>query len=279
MQLTDAPAQIVLPFAADDTAKTFPFPLPSQIPVTPGAASYTDGFPPLCALDPSDGGVGPSKADMNGALFALSSIDQWISAGGTFPYNADVSTAIGGYPKGAILLNASGTGLWLSLVDDNTSDPDTGGGGWININAGTVLRMCSSVYASAQQTLVVGNTKVIFDTVEFDPAGLWNAANHRFVATVAGNYRVTGTVELSNPPAQGNFVSIILKNGGFAKICQQTNQISTNNLTMSYNAIIPCAIGDFIELAIAVPQTAVQAGNPTGSSQLYVYAQLEYLGA
>lgn len=214
---------------------------------------------------------------MNGALFALSSIDNWISAGGVFLYNFVFSAAIGGYPKGAILQQHSGGGLWMSMVDNNVTDPDTGGAGWIPINAGAVVRMCSSVYASNSQSLAVGNSKVLFDTVEFDSAGLWNAANKRFVATLAGNYRVTGTVILPAPAPQGSFVSSIFKNGAAAKQCTSASQVSNGEVSFAYDAIINCVIGDFIELFLVVPQTAVVAGL-TGSNQAIVYAQLEYLG-
>lgn len=278
MQLTDAPLQIVLAFAADDATKTNPVPVPSQIGVTPGAVSYTDGYPPLCALDPSAGGVGPSKADTNGILYSMSSIDKWMSAGGIFPYNSTFQTAVGGYAKGNLVLQASGGGLWMSTVDNNMTDPDTGGGGWAPFNAGAIIRMCSSVYASGSQTLAVGNAKVLFDTVEFDSAGLWNSANKRFVATIAGNYRVSGSVELDAPAAQGPLSSLILKNGALVKQCFQGPQVSNTNLTMPYDAIIACAVGDFIELDVSVPQTAVQAGHSSGSNQAFVYAQLEYLG-
>lgn len=277
MLLANAPTQISLAFAADDTGKTSPFPIPSQIPITPGAASFTDGFPPLCAEDPADGGMPPTKADMNGALYAMSSIDLWKSAGGMFPYNSAYQTAIGGYPKGALILQASGGGLWMSTADNNMTDPDTGGAGWAPFNAGAILRMCSSVYASAQQTLATGNSKVLFDTVEFDSAGLWDAADKRFVATVAGNYRVSGFVSLIAPAAQGPFNALIYKNGTLVKNCFSGSQLSTTSLGMLYSAIIPCASGDYIELYLGVPQTAVLAG-VSGSNEAFVYGQLEYLG-
>lgn len=278
MQLTNAPTQIELAFAADDTSKTSPFPIPSQIPVTPGAASYTDGFPPLCAEDPSAGGVGPSKADMNGALFALSSIDLWTSAGGTFPYNAGYQTAIGGYPKGALVQQASGAGLWFSTADNNMTDPDTGGAGWLPLNAGAILRMTSSVYASGQQSLAVGNSKILFNAVEFDSAGLWDATGKRFTATVAGNYRVTGSVILPSPAAQGPLISGVYKNGNLVKQCFTATQMSTTEIAMTYDVIVQCAIADYIELFVVVPQTPVFAGTTSGSNQPFVWAQLEYLG-
>lgn len=130
MQLSGAPLQLVLPWANGDATKTNPVPVPSQIGVTPGAASWTDGYPPLCATPVSSGGVPPSKADMNGGLYQMSAVDVWMCAGAGFPYSSVFSAAIGGYPKGALVLQASGTGYWISTVDNNTTDPDTGGSGW-----------------------------------------------------------------------------------------------------------------------------------------------------
>lgn len=131
MQLSQAPGKLVLAFGADAGSSYIrTIPVPSQIPITPGAASYTDGFPPLTMTDVSAGGVAISGPDMNGILNEMSSVDVWSSAGGVFPYDATFSAAIGGYPKGAIVLQASGTALWMSTADNNTSDPDTGGANW-----------------------------------------------------------------------------------------------------------------------------------------------------
>lgn len=129
MQLSQIPTQVPLPFAANGTKNTIPE--TSQIGVTPGAASLNDGFPPLTFTPLAAGGVPPSGADFNGILNLLSQNTQWQNAGGFFPYSASFSTAIGGYPKTALLAKASGLGFWLNLADNNTTDPDTGGAGWI----------------------------------------------------------------------------------------------------------------------------------------------------
>lgn len=129
MQLSQIPTQVPLPFAANGTKNAIPE--ASQIGVTPGAASLNDGFPPLTFTPLAAGGVPPSGADFNGILNLLSQNTQWQNAGGFFPYSASFSTAIGGYPKTALLAKASGLGFWLNLVDNNTTDPDTGGAGWI----------------------------------------------------------------------------------------------------------------------------------------------------
>ena len=125
------PGNIAVPFA-DGAGAGFiaTIPVPSQISTTPGKASFTDGFPPLCFQPPASGGVPPFGADFNGILHWLSSWVRWQQAGGVPGYNAAFSTAIGGYPLGAVLKNAAGTGFWSSTVENNVTDPDTGGAGW-----------------------------------------------------------------------------------------------------------------------------------------------------
>lgn len=267
MQLADAPVKIVEPFAAGGSKNTIPVPDPG----TPGAASWTLGFPPLTMIDPADGGVGPSGLDFNGIYFAISAIARWANAGAAFPYDATFSAAIGGYPQGARVLQAGGTGYWISVVDNNSTNPDASGAGWIPQGGMTT----SSVYASAQQTLAVGSSKVLFDTVEFD-SGLWNAANHRFQALYAGKYRMSGAVLLPAPSGQ-SLISEIWRNGVFTKQCFQAPQVSDGNLSLPFDAIVNMGVGDYLEAYLGITQTPVLAGQ-VGLNQQYVFAQLEYLG-
>jgi len=131
MQQSNAPAKLVLPFANSGAKNTIP--VASQIGITPGAASLTDGFPPLTRTPLVAGGVPPSGLDMNGVLFALAAIDRWSNAGGRYPYDAAFATdvEVAGYPKGAIVLRSDGEGGWLNTVDNNETDPETGGAGWV----------------------------------------------------------------------------------------------------------------------------------------------------
>lgn len=276
MQISNAPVQIQLPFGNGDGTKTNPVPVPSQTGITPGAVSFTDGFPPVCALPITSGGIPPRKADMNGILFMMSDVDLWMSAGGSFKWNSGFSTAIGGYPIGARVLNTAGTGFWLSIVDNNVTNPDTGGAGWIPEPSGNAR--VSSVYASAQQTLGVGNVKVIWDTIEFDSFFMWNVVNHRFQAIWAGKYRFSGTTFLTAPAGQ-ELATYIYKNGALAKQCTQFPQTTAEDLTYSFDAIIQCAIGDYLEVFMGVTQSSVLAGTTSGSNQPYVYGQIEFLGA
>jgi hypothetical protein len=102
-------------------------PVPSQIGIANGRASWTDGFPPLNFTPPEAGGVPPFGDDTNGALKQLSQGLQWLQAGGPQPFNSAFATAIGGYPSGAIVASASTVGLlWCSAIDNNITDPDAG---------------------------------------------------------------------------------------------------------------------------------------------------------
>lgn len=273
MQLSNAPSKIVEAFAVNGSKNTIP--VPTQIPITPGAASFNDGFPPLTMTPLTSGGVVMSGLDMNGILNMATAVDNWMSAGAGFKYDSVFSASIGGYPNGARILNAAGNGYWLSIVDNNVTDPDTGGAGWIPFGGSTAPS--ASVYASAQQTIATGNTKVLWDTVEFDTFGLWNAGANRFQSLWAGKYRLSGSVYL--PSAAGQNMSVMIyKNGTLAKLGSQFPQVSDVPLTYSFDAIISAADGDYFETFMNVPSTAVLAGQ-VGSNQAYVYGQIEYLGA
>lgn len=193
MQLANAPAQLVEAWANGDSTKTNPIPVPSQIGITPGAASWTDGFPPLCATPAASGGIPPSKSDMNGGLFQMSAVDVWMCAGGGFPYNSAFQTAIGGYPKGARVLMASGAGYWVSTVDSNMTDPDTGGAGWASADENAMTALTGDVTAigpgSAAATLAVSGVSAgsyIGADITVDSKGRVTAASSGFTSGNSG---------------------------------------------------------------------------------------------
>lgn len=129
------PPRIVEAFAVNAGGGfiTSPIPVPSQISTTPGAASFNDGFPPLCFLDPADGGVLPSGADFNGILNMLSAWAAFLGAGQIPVYDATLQTAMGGYAIGSRIQQAADTNqVWVSTVNGNMTDPDTGGVGWLS---------------------------------------------------------------------------------------------------------------------------------------------------
>jgi hypothetical protein len=201
MQDSDVPIRLPIPFgqsAGGAFIRTIP--TASQIGVTPGAASLTDGFPPLTATPIGAGGVPPSVKDMNGILYEVSGWSRWVAAGGPIFWEAAFSAAIGGYPKSAIVASPVTFGTyWLSTVENNVTNPDAGGAGWnatwpveaqlADIITGTVRNAYLSpksfrdARATGAEVLAgLDNTKYV------TPAALSTA----FPAGIAGVYRLPG---------------------------------------------------------------------------------------
>lgn len=129
MNLSDIPYKFVFVWGQNASARFVTDPIPATT-VSGIAASQSLGFPPATAVATGAGGTPPDIDDFNGAYNYLSRWAQWQQAGGPVGYDATFQTDIGGYPSGARLNAASGYGQWLSLVDNNVTDPDTGGAGW-----------------------------------------------------------------------------------------------------------------------------------------------------
>ncbi|NTJ67507.1 hypothetical protein G6M50_05980 [Agrobacterium rhizogenes] len=132
MQSSGTPSKFQLPWANGASSSYIrPIPVASQIGIQNGAASLTDGFPPLNFLPVGSGGVPPFGQDMNGILNQTTANLQWLNAGGMFAYDATFATAIGGYPAGCVLKSATTIGLfWINAVDNNTTNPESGGSNW-----------------------------------------------------------------------------------------------------------------------------------------------------
>lgn len=132
MKLSDLPARFNIPFAnSAGGGYVRPIPEASQVGVQAGAASLTTGFPPLNWLPTGAGGVPPFGQDMNGIIRWITEWSRWQGAGGLVPYDAAYSAAVGGYPLGALLTSPTANIVWLNTVDDNTTNPDAGGAGWV----------------------------------------------------------------------------------------------------------------------------------------------------
>lgn len=128
------PLLISIPFgagAANPTYINLPIPVPSQISTTINAASFTDGFPPNTMTPEASGGLPFFGQDMNGILWMVSAYCANFAAGALSGYDATLSSAISGYPVGAVLVNSESTGFWINEADGNTTDPDTGGANWL----------------------------------------------------------------------------------------------------------------------------------------------------
>lgn len=129
MQLSDIPAWFAKRFAADATG-TYVRTVPATT-ADPAAASMTLGFPPATFTPIGAGGVPMDGRDLNGILNYLSAWSQWSGVGGPAPWSSTISAAAGGYPLGAVVLSGTVTGRqYQSTVNNNVTNPDTGGAGW-----------------------------------------------------------------------------------------------------------------------------------------------------
>jgi len=197
MQLINAPAKLVLPFANAGAKNTIP--TASQVGIVAGAASLTDGFPPLTRTPLAAGGVPPSGLDMNGILYELSAVIRWANAGGGYPYDSTFAndTNVGGYPKGARVMRSDGLGYWFNTADNNVTDPEGAGAvaaGWVpdfTTGAAAVTMTSANVTLTAAQYgkpiivitgLLTANLNLIFPNI----VGEWIVIN-----STTGPYTIT----------------------------------------------------------------------------------------
>lgn len=201
MQSSNAPTKLKLPFASSGGKNAIPN--TSQIGIVAGAASYPDGFPQLTRTPLVAGGVPPSGLDMNGVLFEMTAIARWLASGAGFTYDGAWASDsnVGGYPKGARVMRSDGVGYWLNTTDNNTTDPEAGGAGWVpDYTHGTtaVTMTSSNVTLTALQygkpiIVITGTLTANLNLIFPNIAGRWAVVNNTTGAftitakTVAGS--------------------------------------------------------------------------------------------
>ncbi len=268
MQASNVPSKIQLPFATSGDKVTIP--VPSQIPITDGRASFTTGFVPLNATPLSAGGVAPFMSDMNGVLNQVTAIQQWQSAGGLFKYDAAFSASVGGYPKGAVLSDTAGTGSWLSIVDNNTTNPDTGGAGWVKNSSGR-LTAVTTINASATYIPTPGISYVIVEVQGGGGAAGGTPATGAGQVSVAGG-GASGSYAKSFIAASslGTSVAVTIGAGGAAVV----GGAGGAGGTTTFGSLVSCPGGGgavFSGVAVAISASSVSfgggpIGTPTGGT-------------
>lgn len=242
MLASQVPVKFPIPFAgAAGGGYITPTPTLSQIGVTPGRASLTDGFVPLNMTPIPGGGVPPFGQDMNGILNMTTAAIQWLQAGGLPFYDSTFSTAIGGYPNGAMLRRADGAGFWISTADNNITNPDTGGAGWSTVlfsggSSGIILGqgLCQLRYSSPTSLLLMPfNGSVVFINGAYVPlpaAGLPLASSLQTDNTDYNSYAYNYTTNISAVANNG---------GGLFRLTVG----STTNLATGYPLTVASTVG------------------------------------
>ncbi|NGO96348.1 hypothetical protein BJL96_20750 [Burkholderia cenocepacia] len=207
-------------FAAAGAFNTIPE--ASQIGTNPGGASLVDGFPPLTRTPIAAGGIPPSGLDMNGVLNLITQSTRWSHAGGRYGFSSTFAadTNVGGYPSGAMLMSADGFGTWLSLVDNNGDNPDTGPGtkwapsqayGFSSISGLTNVNVTLTPAQAMKSRIVLtgaltGNVQIILPTWTRE----WTIVNN-----------TTGAFTITVKTASGTGVAIPA--GAARVVCDGTN--------------------------------------------------------
>lgn len=151
------PSRLTVVFSVSGDKNTIPVNSTSET-LADGLAAMDSGFPPLTRIALSAGGKPPQGQDFNGIFNDVYTRLQWGDAGMGYPFNAAFSTAISGYPKGAIVPSSDYSGQWLNLNNGNSNNPESASGattGWVpkdsyGITAITGLASSSVALSSLQ---------------------------------------------------------------------------------------------------------------------------------
>ncbi len=139
----------------------------------------------------------------------------------------------------------------------------------------------ASVYLSTNQSVAnATETKVAYDTVEFDFCNLWDAVNKRFVIPVKGVYRYTQVVQGQGATSTAGLQLSVHKNGPLNRYMGLIQYNAANQgASTQFNASVLLSLvqGDYIEGNAWLNC----AGAPTlsGSASPLTYQQIELVRA
>lgn len=213
MLLSNAPQKLVLAFAVSGGKNVIP--VASQIGITGGAASLTDGFPPLTRTPVAAGGIPPFGLDMNGILFDVSAITRWANAGAGYVYDGTFAndSNVSGYPKGARILRSDGQGYWLNLTDSNVTDPEATTGSPLPAAAGWVPDTTNGIAAITMTNANVTLTPLQYGRPIVVITGTLSASLNLIFPNISQEWTVvnntTGAFSITAKTAAGTGVVIV----------------------------------------------------------------------
>lgn len=246
MQTSDLPVKFNIPFASSAIAP-YIRPIPQTPSGTPGQAALTTGFPSENFNPVAAGGVPPFGADFNGLLFQSTAWNRWQATGRVFPpYDATFQTAVAGYPRASIVESLVENLLfYISLVDNNITNPDTGGAGWAiwsrQLRANTDLYVNGSTGNDSNNGLTPATAK---RTVQAALLTAWSFPPSQFNITIhisAGSYaEAVATPGYSGPTViidgtTASTVTILPPTNGAGFSVSGPNTLQVKNVTVQTN--------------------------------------------
>lgn len=261
MKRTDIPTKLPIPFA-NSAGVSFirTVPTASQIGSTDGAASLTDGFPPLTFQPVASGGIPPFGEDMNGILNQMSAWTRWQSAGGQVAWDSGFSSLIGGYPLGACIASATTAGAyWVSTTDNNTTNPDASGAGWLSLFNGLALTngsisqpFSASLFHSINGFASSGSQTVLMND---NYTASVNTANSAYVQ----HYVLAGSG--SNPNSAPNMSQFFLNAGNSGY-----QMLPSGMMIQWFSVTVPLQSGGTYNFPFTFPNNAMFATGNVGSA-------------
>ena len=161
-------------------------------------ASIEEGFPPITSKPLKEGGIPPERKDFNGILNLDSQFYFAFQNGWRPTFDADVSTAIGGYAQGAVLWYDAGNCFVKSLKNNNTdnfvSDPTKiDGVSWLALAAGDYH---PPLFASAWSDYQLNEMSWLrADTFSWQDGSVYSTAYNHLVDDIDGITASTETID------------------------------------------------------------------------------------
>lgn len=195
------PGKIITPWAESGLKN----PIPPAANQTTGRAGFDQGFSAINMTAKEAGGIPPFGQDFNGIFYEITNILRYMQAGGQPTFSSALATAIGGYPKGAMVLGSDGVTLWQSKIDSNLTDPNTDPANWGTFDIGLKADLAAPGGAGLVGGLVTPITWSGFSGGA-DPTGLvasdaaFASANSSgsSVFFPAGTYRISSNSSLAD---------------------------------------------------------------------------------
>ena len=241
MSLT-VPSKISIPFAESGNRNVINANL--EAGDASNKATFTYGFPQITMTPKASGGLPPFGRDMNGILYSVTAMLQYMQAGGQYTYDSSFATAIGGYNQGALVQQADLSGLWVSTIDNNTSNPETSGSGWMPLDSGsysfnvTTANVTLTNGQAAHPVLIIGGT-LTGSRIIFVPTfrQIWTIINN----TSRGSYTLTIKTTSGTGISLSNSVEQIVCDGTniYRVTAEQATTVPIGGLVWHFGQTIP----------------------------------------
>lgn len=225
-----------------------------------GRASLVTGFSTLNFNPLASGGIPPWGADFNGILYEITAWLQWAQAGGIpMKYDSTFASAVGGYPQFALLQSSDGTHYWLSQVDNNLVNPDSGASPNWQPFPDVIVQKQAGNYANDSGTAGT-NYRVVYNP---KPASLASivGAPIRFMAAHANTIN-NPTMQIDNVAGDAP-VTIINSNG---------TPLLTGQISRSGQICEGFFDGVFFQLLNPTPITAIGPQSPVVTGVVYEWS-------